>query len=131
MLKKDGCCCLRRSCSVAGRSSSVVNCSFSSDAACTEKLYLLVRETDRHRRTQTQTDRQTDRRIGEYISLKLFYLDRQTDRLTDRRDTGRQAGRQAGRQTDTDRATENSNSKTLFYKDCSLGSVKNLTTSPC
>ena len=25
---------------------------------------------------------------------------------------------------------ENSNSKTLFYKDCSLGSVKNLTTSP-
>ena len=24
---------------------------------------------------------------------------------------------------------ENSNSKTLFYKDCSLGSVKNLTTS--
>ena len=23
------------------------------------------------------------------------------------------------------------NSKTLFYKDCSLGSVKNLTTSPC
>ena len=25
----------------------------------------------------------------------------------------------------------NSNSKTLFYKDCSLGSDKNLTTSPC
>ena len=25
----------------------------------------------------------------------------------------------------------NSNSKTLFYKDYSLGSVKNLTTSPC
>ena len=24
-----------------------------------------------------------------------------------------------------------SNSKTKFYKDCSLGSVKNLTTSPC
>ena len=23
------------------------------------------------------------------------------------------------------------NSKTLFYKDCSLGSVRNLTTSPC
>ena len=23
------------------------------------------------------------------------------------------------------------NSKTLFYKDCSLGSVKNLTASPC
>ena len=26
---------------------------------------------------------------------------------------------------------ERENSKTLFYKDCSLGSVKNLTTSPC
>ena len=26
---------------------------------------------------------------------------------------------------------ENSNSKTLFYKDCSLGSVENLTTIPC
>ena len=26
---------------------------------------------------------------------------------------------------------ENSNLKTLFYKDCSLGSDKNLTTSPC
>ena len=25
----------------------------------------------------------------------------------------------------------NSNSKTLFYKDCSLGSIKNLTTGPC
>ena len=25
----------------------------------------------------------------------------------------------------------NSNSNTLFYKDCSLGSAKNLTTSPC
>ena len=30
-----------------------------------------------------------------------------------------------------ERERENSNSKTLFYKDCSLGSVKNLTTSPC
>ena len=29
------------------------------------------------------------------------------------------------------RTNSNSNSKTLFYKDCSLGSVKNLTTSPC
>ena len=30
-----------------------------------------------------------------------------------------------------ERERENSNSKTLFYKDCSLGSVKNLTTCPC
>ena len=37
------------------------------------------------------------------------------------------------RQTETDRQKhrENSNLKVLFYKDCSLGSVKNLTTSPC
>ena len=40
-------------------------------------------------------------------------------------------------QTDRDRdgerqrQRENSNLKALFYKDCSLGSVKNLTTSPC
>ena len=32
-----------------------------------------------------------------------------------------------GRQTDR----ENSNSKTLFYKNCNLGLVKNLTTSTC
>ena len=30
-----------------------------------------------------------------------------------------------------ERERENSNSKTLFYKECSLGSVKNLTASPC
>ena len=36
----------------------------------------------------------------------------------------RQTDRQIVRQTD--RQTENSNSKTLFYKDCSLGSVKKL-----
>ena len=37
------------------------------------------------------------------------------------------------RETDRQRQRENSNSnwKTLFYKDCSLGSVKNLTTNPC
>ena len=28
-------------------------------------------------------------------------------------------------------AESNLNSKTLFYKNCSLGSVKNFTTSPC
>ena len=27
--------------------------------------------------------------------------------------------------------SEREREKTLFYKDCSLGSVKNLTTSPC
>ena len=53
--------------------------------------------------------------------------DRQSDRRTDRdrhRDT--QADRQIDRQTDRqiDRQTENSNSKTLFYKDCNLGSIK-------
>ena len=39
--------------------------------------------------------------------------------------------RQTDRQTDREGHRENSNSKTLFYKDCSLGSFKNLTTSPC
>ena len=34
---------------------------------------------------------------------------------------GREGGREGG-----ERERENSNSKTLFYKDCSLGSVKNL-----
>ena len=33
--------------------------------------------------------------------------------------------------TQRQREREKSNSKTLFYKDCSLGLVKNLTTSPC
>ena len=58
------------------------------------------------------------------------------------RERERQAGRQAGRQAETEGARlregredgghrENSNSKTLFYKDCSLGSFKYLTTSPC
>ena len=42
---------------------------------------------------------------------------RQTDRQTDR-------DRQT--ETETDRERERENSKTLFCKDCSLGSVKNL-----
>ena len=52
---------------------------------------------------------------------------RQTERQTDgQRQTQRYAGRQTDRQTDRqiDRQTENSNSKTLFYKDCNLGSIK-------
>ena len=36
---------------------------------------------------------------------------------------GREKGRRGGE-------TENANSNILFYKDCSLDSVKNLTTSP-
>ena len=38
----------------------------------------------------------------------------------------RQTGRQRGGGGHRERETENSNSKTLFYKDCNLGSVKNL-----
>ena len=39
---------------------------------------------------------------------------------------------QRQRQRDRETETENSNSKTLFYTDCSLGSVKTCpTTSPC
>ena len=35
-------------------------------------------------------------------------------------------GKERQRERDRDRQRENSNSKTLFYEDCSLGSVKNL-----
>ena len=37
-------------------------------------------------------------------------------------------GMREGGERGGERERENSNSKTLFYKDCSLGSVKNLTT---
>ena len=50
----------------------------------------------------------------------------QRDRHADRRKTDRQAGKQADRQAGRQAETGNSNSKTLFYKGCSLGSVKNL-----
>ena len=61
------------------------------------------RDRERHRDTQRQTERQADR--GRH----------------------RETGRGRGRQTETERQRENSNSITLCYKDCSLGSVKNLT----
>ena len=44
-----------------------------------------------------------------------------------RRERGGGGGMERGREL----KLENFISKTLFYKDCSLGSVKNLTTSPC
>ena len=50
---------------------------------------------------------------------------------------GRNEKKRGGRDRDKNRAREwvgggrELNSKTLFYKDCSLGLVKNLTTSPC
>ena len=51
---------------------------------------------------------------------------------------GRERGRERegererkGERGGRERESSNSNSKTLFYKDCSLGSVKNLTNSPC
>ena len=69
------------------------------------------RETNWNLR-ERETDRQTDR-------------DRQTLRQTETQ-TDRQIDRERHRQTDRDTHTENSNSKTLFYKDCGLGSVKNL-----
>ena len=39
---------------------------------------------------------------------------------------GREGGREREREGGTEGERENSNSKTLFYKDCSLGSVKTL-----
>ena len=46
---------------------------------------------------------------------------------------GREKGKggEGGRERERKTERGNSNSKTLFYKDCSLGSVKNLTTGPC
>ena len=66
------------------------------------------------------------------------HIIKRSRRVTIERETerDRQRQRQTDRQTETERQrnreteTEKSNSRTLFYKDCSLGSVKNLTTSP-
>ena len=56
----------------------------------------------------------------------------------ERRERGEGGGREGGREREREGRREgrreggNSNSKSLFYKDWSLGSVKNLsTTSPC
>ena len=49
--------------------------------------------------------------------------ERETDRNTERETETEIA---TERQTETGRETENSNSKTLFYKDCSLSSVKKM-----
>ena len=61
---------------------------------------------------------QTQRQIKPEADAK-----RRTDRLTHRQ-RDRETDNDRERQRDRDR--ENSNSKTSFYKDCSLGSVKNL-----
>ena len=51
--------------------------------------------------------------------------DRQTDRQTDRhRHTDTQTDTQTHRHTDTQKERKKENSKTLFYKDCSLGPVR-------
>ena len=44
------------------------------------------------------------------------------------RETQRETDRQTNRQTETNRQTDRENSKTLFHKDCSLDSIKSLTT---
>ena len=66
------------------------------------------RQTDRHRDTETDRDRD-------------IQTDRQRHRQTE---TERETDRQTDRVKDRDR--QNSNSKTLFYKDCRLGTVENL-----
>ena len=48
---------------------------------------------------------------------------KERERETDRH---RQTDTQTDKQTDRQTAREKFNLKTLFYKDCSLGSVKNL-----
>ena len=75
-------------------------------------IYSYTKRTDIDSEDRRETDRHTDR-------------DGQRRTETDRQ---RQTERQRKRQTN--RQLENSNSKTLFFKDCSLGLLKNLT-SPC
>ena len=78
------------------------------------------RQTDRDRKNET--DRQTERQRQRQ---------RQTDRQTDRQ-ADRQTDRQTNRDTDTVTETENSNSKTLVFKDSSVrSSWTYLTASPC
>ena len=63
----------------------------------------------------------TDQSVGDTV-VSLQVPDRKTDK--ERR-------RKKKEERERERENSNSNMKTLFYKDCSLGSVKNLTTSPC
>ena len=63
------------------------------------------------RATETERDKLPTTRDTE--------TDRQTDRQANREGQRLERGREGERNS-------NSNSKTLFYKDCSLGSVKNL-----
>ena len=56
--------------------------------------------------------------------------EREKEREGGERERGREGGQRETERV-VSRENSNSNSKTLFYKDCSLGSVKNLTTSPC
>ena len=103
------------------------------------------RQTDRHRERDRETERETERhRDRDRETERERERERETERERDReRDRERQREklreRETQRETHThrDRERENSNSKPLYYKDCSLGSVKKnnnkncLTTSPC
>ena len=65
-------------------------------------------------------------RKGETPRCGELYVDeggKQTDKKTDRQ---RETERETERNRERERLRENSNSKTLFHKDCSLGLVKNL-----
>ena len=79
------------------------------------------RDTGDRKESEGENGQQTDRR------------EREGGGEMDRKRKGREREEMTERPTDrqTDRGRENSNSKTLFYKDCSSGSVKTLTTSPC
>ena len=68
---------------------------------------------------------ETNSAWNERVELVCTRFERERERKKERE---RQIDRQTetDRQTDRQTETENSNSKTLFYKDCSLGSVKNL-----
>ena len=77
--------------------------------------------------TKLQKDPETERQANSTVKTAHTNVraNRQTDRQTDRQ-TGRQTDRQRDRerQSETERQRENLNSKTLFSKDCSLGSSR-------
>ena len=79
----------------------------------------------------------TRKDLNTVLSCNSIYIldqrERETDRQTDRdrerqRQTLRERHTHRDRHTDRvrERDRENSNSKTLFYKDCRLGTVENL-----
>ena len=86
-----------------------------------------MRETEkRHGETETVRDRQRRNCDGQTRTDRQGHADGETEKRQGQRDRHTERQRHTRRARDAQRENSNSNSKTLFYKDCSLGSVKNL-----